>query len=219
MPMSIKAVVFDLDGTLLNTLTDLAASCNRALEQMGRPQRSTDEIRSFIGNGARMLCNRLVGLDAPTEVVDQCLKLFQADYNIHLNDHTAPYEGIMDMLRVLLDNGVGCAVVSNKYDAATKEICRLHFGDLIPVAIGEGNGIKKKPCPDGVNKALSLLGASAHEALYVGDSDTDVETAHNANLFCVGVTWGFRSRMVLEMAGAESIIDHPSELVDIVLPD
>lgn len=217
--MSIKAVVFDLDGTLLNTLTDLAASCNRALEQMGRAQRTTDEIRSFIGNGARMLCNRLVGLDAPTEVVDQCLQLFQADYNVHLNDHTAPYAGIMDMLRVLLDNGVGCAVVSNKYDAATKEICRLHFGDLIPVAIGEGNGIKKKPCPDGVNKALSLLGCSAHEALYVGDSDTDVETAHNANLFCVGVTWGFRSRMVLEMAGAESIIDHPDELLDIVLPD
>ncbi len=217
--MSIKAVVFDLDGTLLNTLTDLAASCNRALEQMNLPARTTDEIRSFIGNGARMLCNRLVGLDAPVEVVDKCLKLFQADYNIHLNDHTAPYEGIMDMLRILRDNGIGCAVVSNKYDAATKAICRLHFGDLIPVAIGEGNGISKKPCPDGVNKALSLLGCTAREALYVGDSDTDVETAHNANLFCVGVTWGFRSRMVLEMAGAESIIDHPSELVDIVLPD
>lgn len=219
MLMSIKAVIFDLDGTLLNTLTDLAASCNRALEQMGLPQHTTDEIRSFIGNGARLLCNRAVGMDAPAEVVDQCLKLFQADYNIHLNDHTAPYEGVMDMLRVLLENGIGCAVVSNKYDIATKEICRLHFGDLIPVAIGEGNGIKKKPCPDGVNKALSLLGAEAHEALYVGDSDTDVETAHNAGLFCVGVTWGFRSRMVLEMAGAESIIDHPSELLDIVLPD
>ncbi len=217
--MSIKAVVFDLDGTLLNTLTDLAASCNRTLEQMGLPTRTTEEIRSFIGNGARLLCNRLVGLDAPVEVVDKCLKLFQADYNIHLNDHTAPYEGIMDMLRVLRDKGIGCAVVSNKYDAATRAICQLHFSDLISVSIGEGNGISKKPCPDGVNKALSLLGCSAREALYVGDSDTDVETAHNANLFCVGVTWGFRSRMVLEMAGAESIIDHPSELLDIVLPD
>jgi len=215
--MSIKAVVFDLDGTLLNTLTDLAASCNRALLQMGLPTRTTDEIRSFIGNGARLLCNRAVGMDAPADVVDECLRLFQADYNIHLNDHTAPYAGIMEMLATLRDRGIGCAVVSNKYDAATRAICRLYFGDLVPVSIGEGNGISKKPCPDGVLKALSLLGAQAHEALYVGDSDTDVETAHNAGLFCVGVTWGFRSRMVLEMAGAESIIDTPEELLDIVL--
>ena len=213
----IKAVVFDLDGTLLNTLTDLAASCNRALSRMGRPQRTTDEIKSFIGNGARLLCNRLVGLDEPEEVVDECLRLFQADYNIHLNDNTAPYPGIMDMLRILRENGVACAVVSNKYDAATRAICDLHFGDLISVTIGEGNGISKKPCPDGTNKALSLMGVSAEEALYVGDSDTDVETAHNANLFCVGVTWGFRSRQVLEMAGAESIIDEPSDLLDIIL--
>lgn len=213
----IKAVVFDLDGTLLNTLTDLAASCNRALLQMGRPARTEEEIKSFIGNGARLLCNRLVGLDAPTEVVDECLRLFQADYNIHLNDNTAPYPGIMDMLKTLKENGVACAVVSNKYDAATRAICQLHFGDLIDAAIGEGNGISKKPCPDGTNKALSLMGVTAAEALYVGDSDTDVETAHNANLFCTGVTWGFRSRQVLEMAGAESIIDSPEELLDIVL--
>ena len=214
---NIKAVVFDLDGTLLNTLTDLAASCNRALQQMGRPPRTEDEIKSFIGNGARLLCNRLVGLDAPEETVDQCLKLFQADYNLHLNDNTAPYPGIMDMLRTLRDNGVQCAVVSNKYDAATRAICQMYFGDLISVTIGEGNGITKKPCPDGTNKALSLMGVKPEEALYVGDSDTDVETAHNANLFCVGVTWGFRSRIVLEMAGAESIIDTPEELLDIVL--
>lgn len=214
---NIKAVVFDLDGTLLNTLTDLAASCNRALARMGRPERTEEEIKSFIGNGARLLCNRLVGLDAPAETVDQCLKLFQADYNVHLNDHTAPYAGVMDMLKTLRENGVSCAVVSNKYDAATREICRLHFGDLIGVTIGEGNGITKKPCPDGTNRALELMGVSPEEAVYVGDSDTDVETAHNANLFCVGVTWGFRSRQVLEMAGAESIIDEPAELLDIVL--
>ena len=149
--------------------------------------------------------------------MDECLRLFQADYNVHLNDNTAPYEGIMDMLRVLRENGVACAVVSNKYDAATRAICDLHFGDLISVTIGEGNGISKKPCPDGTNKALALMGVSAEEALYVGDSDTDVETAHNASLFCVGVTWGFRSRQVLEMAGAESIIDEPGDLLDIVL--
>lgn len=213
----IKAVVFDLDGTLLNTLTDLAASCNCALRQMGRPECSTDEIKTFIGNGARLLCNRLVGLDAPTEIVDECLRLFQADYNVHLNDHTAPYPGVIDMLRALRKNGVSCAVVSNKYDAATRAICELHFGDLISVAIGEGNGISKKPCPDGVNKALEQMGVSANEALYVGDSDTDVVTAHNANLFCVGVVWGFRSRQVLEMAGAESLINTPDELLDIVL--
>ncbi|MBQ2957977.1 MAG: HAD-IA family hydrolase [Clostridia bacterium] len=214
---NIKAVVFDLDGTLLNTLTDLAASSNRALAQMGRPTRTVDEVKSFIGNGARLLCNRLVGLDAPEETVNECLRLFQADYNIHLNDNTAPYPGIMNMLETLRDNGVACAVVSNKYDAATRAICKLYFGDLIPVTIGEGNGISKKPCPDGTNKALELMGVSAEEALYVGDSDTDVETAHNANLFCVGVTWGFRSRQVLEMAGAESIIDRPDELLDIIL--
>lgn len=215
--MNIKAVVFDLDGTLLNTLTDLAASCNRALQQMNLPARTEDEVRSFIGNGARMLCNRLVGLDAPSETVDTCLKLFQADYNLHMNDNTAPYPGVMNMLRTFQEKGVPCAVVSNKYDAATRAICELHFGNLIPFAIGEGNGIPKKPAPDGTLKALSLMGVQPHEAVYVGDSDTDVETAHNAGLFCVGVTWGFRSRQVLEMAGAESIIDEASELLDIVL--
>ena len=215
--MNIKAVIFDLDGTLLNTLTDLAASSNRALAQMNLPARTTDEVRSFIGNGARMLCNRLVGLDAPAETVDTCLKLFQADYSIHLNDNTAPYPGIMDMLEILSDNGVARAVVSNKYDSATRAICETYFGDLIPVSIGEGNGIPKKPAPDGTLRALSLMGVQPHEAVYVGDSDTDVETAHNAGLVCVGVTWGFRSRQVLEMAGAESIIDDPAELLDIVL--
>lgn len=214
---NIKAVVFDLDGTLLNTLGDLAASCNHALREMGLPEHSQDAIRSFIGNGARLLCNRLVGMDAPTETVDKCLSIFQAHYNVHLNDTTAPYPGILNMLAELKKNGVACAVVSNKYDAATRAVCKLHFGDLIPVTIGEGNGIAKKPCPDGTLKALSLMGVNLEEALYVGDADTDVETAHNAGLFCVGVTWGFRSRMVLEMAGADSIADTPEELLDIIL--
>lgn len=215
--MNIKAVIFDLDGTLLNTLTDLAASCNRALSQMGLPARTTDEVRSFIGNGARLLCTRLVAPDDREETIDACLRLFQADYNQHMNDNTAPYPGIMDMLKTLKENDVACAVVSNKYDAATRAICETYFGDLIPISIGEGNGISKKPCPDGTLKALSLLGCRPEEAVYVGDSDTDVETAHNAGLFCVGVTWGFRSRQVLEMAGAETIIDDASELLDIIL--
>jgi phosphoglycolate phosphatase len=183
-----------------------------------RPHTSGREVLSVvIENDFQDNAVECVGMDAPAETVDECLRLFQADYNIHLNDNTAPYPGIMDMLRTLRDNGVQCAVVSNKYDAATRAICKLHFGDLIDVTIGEGNGISKKPCPDGTNKALSLMGVKPEEALYVGDSDTDVETAHNANLFCVGVTWGFRSRIVLEMAGAESIIDTPEELLDIVL--
>lgn len=214
---SIKAVVFDLDGTLLNTLTDLAASCNHALRQMKLPERTEDEIRQFVGNGARLLCHRAVGLNAPEEMADQCLKLFQADYNLHMNDHTAPYPGILDMLRALQDAGIPCAVVSNKYDLATKAICEHYFGSLISVSIGEGNGITKKPCPDGVNKALSLMGVTSDEALYVGDSDTDVKTAQNACLPCVGVTWGFRSREILEMAGAGSIVDSPAELLDIIL--
>jgi phosphoglycolate phosphatase len=159
-----------------------------------------------------MLCSRLVGPDAPEETVDQCLKLFQADYNIHLNDNTAPYPGVMEMLKTLRDNGVKRAVVSNKYDAATRAICKLHFGDLIDVTIGEGNGISKKPCPDGTNKALSLMGVKPEEALYVGDSDTDVETAHNANLFCVGVTWGFRSEEFLRAHGATNLAHTPAEL-------
>ncbi len=215
--MPFKAVVFDLDGTLLNTLTDLAASCNRALCEMGLPGRTEAEICQFIGNGARLLCHRSVGLDQPDEVVDRCLKLFQADYNLHMNDHTAPYEGIIDMLTTLKEAGVKRAVVSNKYDAATRAICQRYFGDLIDVSIGEGNGIPKKPCPDGTLKAIELLGVPAEETIYMGDSDTDVETAHNAGLSCVSVTWGFRSRQILEMAGADTIIDTPAELLDIVL--
>lgn len=215
--MPFKAVVFDLDGTLLNTLTDLAASCNRALREMGLPEHTEEKICQFIGNGARLLCHRCVGLDQPEEVADRCLQLFQADYNQHMNDHTAPYPGIMEMLRALKDAGIRRAVVSNKYDAATRAICARYFGDLIDLSIGEGNGITKKPCPDGTWKALELLGVTPEEALYMGDSNTDVETAHNAGLPCVGVTWGFRSRQVLEMAGAESIIDAPADLLDIVL--
>lgn len=215
--MNIKAVVFDLDGTLLDTLHDLASSCNRALALLGRPPRAEDEIRSFIGNGARMLCARLLGPNASEQAVDDCLTLFQADYNLHMNDSTAPYPGILEMLNTLAAHNIGCAVVSNKYDAATRAICRRHFGDALSVVIGEGNGISKKPCPDGVLKALTLLGCPPENAVYVGDSDTDVETAHNAGLFCIGVTWGFRSRQVLEMADAESIVDDPAELLDVVL--
>ncbi len=207
-----EAVIFDLDGTLLDTLPDLADSTNRALAQFGLPKRSLGEIRRFVGNGVEMLIRRAVPSGTGEEAILACLNWFKEDYMEHMQDQTAPYPGILELLKRLRENGCQAVVVSNKFDGAVKALCREHFGDLLPVAVGERPGAKKKPARDLVDLCLSELGVPAAQCVYVGDSDVDIQTAANAGLPCLSVSWGFRSREFLLSHGASTIADTPQAL-------
>lgn len=212
----ITTIIFDLDGTLLNTLDDLADAVNFALEQYGFPQRTLEEIRRFVGNGVRNLIELSIpdGLDNPQ--FEECLLTFKSHYSKNMQNKTRPYEGVMELLQILRAKNIKSAIVSNKFDKAVKELNRQYFGDQIPVAIGESAQIHKKPAPDSVFEALRELGSSAQEAVYVGDSEVDVRTAKNAGLFCIGVTWGFRDKEILVKEGADVMIDHPEDLLDVL---
>lgn len=205
--------IFDLDGTLLDTLTDLAASCNYALQKFDFPQRTIDEVRMFVGNGVKKLMERAIpeGLENPQfDAVYQC---FREHYLEHGLDHTSPYPGILAMLAELKRRGKHIAVVSNKFYKATEELCNHFFGQYVAVAIGEREGINKKPAPDTVLEALSQLGVTAENAVYVGDSDVDIATARNCNMPCISVLWGFRDRDFLLRSGATTFISSPEELL------
>ena len=208
-----KAYIFDLDGTLLDTLADLAASCNYALGVCGMPVRSIDEVRQFVGNGVKMLMVRAVPQGEDNPAFEQALELFRKHYLIHGQDHTAPYPGVVDTLVRLRSQGAKIAVVSNKFDAATKQLCEHYFPALVDVAIGEREGIRRKPAPDTVHEAMRQLDVIPQDCIYVGDSDTDILTAKNANLPCISVTWGFRDRQFLLDHGATTLISSPEELV------
>lgn len=214
-----ETVLFDLDGTLLNTLDDLRDSVNYALEEKGFPPRTLAEIRSFVGNGIANLVQLATPEGTDADTAAQCLDLFRPHYKAHMQDKTAPYAGVLEVLDGLNAAGVKLAVVSNKFDPAVQELCPVYFGDRIPFAFGEQPGYAKKPAPDLVHLALERLGADASKAVYIGDTDVDVQTAHNAGLPCVGVTWGFRDRTVLEEAGAEVIVDSPEALLAQLLGD
>ena len=210
-----RAVIFDLDGTLLNTLGDLASSVNFALLSCGYPERSIDEVRTFIGNGVIMLMHRSVPKGTNAEDEKKCFEKFRAHYLEHMEDTTAPYEGVNGLIRALGEKGIGTAVVSNKLDAAVKGLCKKHF-PLLTCAFGVTQESERKPSAANVNKALSLLGVKREEALYVGDSEVDVQTAQNAGLDMVGVTWGYRSRELLLSSGAKVLVDRPEEILDLI---
>lgn len=213
--MKYQTYIFDLDGTLLNTLTDLAASCNFALRTHGMPERTVDEVRRFVGNGVKKLMERAIpdGLDNP--LFDDTYKAFKEHYLIHSLDHTEPYPGIRELLQTLKQNGVKMAVVSNKFYAATQELCQHFFSDTISVAIGEREDICKKPAPDTVNEVLRQLGASRETAVYIGDSDVDIDTARNSSMPCISVLWGFRDKEFLLEHGATTLVREPAEIAEI----
>lgn len=212
----LNTVIFDLDGTLLNTLDDLADSVNFALGKFGFPERSHEEIKSFVGNGVRNLMQLSTpgGLDNPQ--FESCLEAFREHYSKNMNNKTRPYEGIMELLAGLAGKNYKLAIVSNKFDRAVKELAKEFFGEYIGVAIGESGGVRKKPEPDCVFEALKELAAESGEAICVGDSEVDVRTARNAGIPCVGVTWGFRSKELLAAEGADHIIDSPLELMGLL---
>ncbi len=214
----IHCVIFDLDGTLLNTLDDLCDSTNYALKQFGYPERTLDEVRHFVGNGVKKLIERAIpdGINNPD--FEECLRVFKEHYAANMYNKTAPYNGVPEMLKELRLKGIHTAVVSNKFDAAVKELCKKFFGDFVQVAIGENEekGVRKKPAPDSVFKAMNELKVSIEEVIYAGDSETDVQTAKNAEIDCIGCAWGFRPKEILEQEGARYIIDAPQEILKIV---
>lgn len=208
----IKAVVFDLDGTLLNTLDDLKESTNFALRKFNYPERTLEEVRCFVGNGVRKLIERAVPEDCKN--IDECLEVFKNNYSENMYNHTQAYNGILKILEELHKDKVKIGVVSNKFDSAVKELCKKYFGDLVDTAIGQNDDVPKKPAPDGVLKAMKILGSDKNSTIYAGDSDVDVQTAKNAGLKCIGVSWGFRTEDYLK--GADFIVDSPDEILKIV---
>ncbi|NLC18127.1 MAG: HAD family hydrolase [Clostridiales bacterium] len=214
--MKYDTIIFDLDGTLLNTLDDLCDSLNEILLQEGYMTRTLDEVRRFIGNGVR----RLVELSLPDESSDdeisRITSLFQQQYKNNFENKTRPYDGIMELLSDLKKLNYKSAIVSNKFDSATKALAQHFFDGLIAVAIGETAQIRRKPAPDSVLEAVAELGSDIAKAVLVGDSETDIETAKNAGIPCIGVSWGFRGRRLLEKHGADYIIDSPGELIDLI---
>ena len=218
-----KAVIFDLDGTLLNTLQDLCNSTNAALTQFGYPTRTLDEVRSFVGNGVKLLILRALGVEKPENCpdFDDVFAAFRAHYADHSNDCTCAYPGIMELLAKLKEAGAPMAIVSNKLDPAVKQLNEIYFKDFISVAIGENEaaGVKKKPAPDTVYAALRELGVSPEDAVYVGDSEVDIATAKNAGIPCISVTWGFRDRAWLLAHGAEIFCDTPEDVWNGLMAD
>ena len=214
----IKAVVFDLDGTLLNTLDDLAGSTNAALMQNGLPSRTVDEVRSFVGNGiANLIARAVPGQGKEHPKFQAVLDAFVAHYAQHSKDQTQPYDGILEALDTLEEEGIKLAIVSNKIDFAVKQLSALYFGGRMQAAIGDDPSRRRKPAPDSVFAALKQMDINPEEAVYVGDSDVDVFTAHNAGLPCCAVTWGFRSEESLVAAGADLLAHTPQEMVSLIL--
>lgn len=204
-----KAIIFDLDGTLLNTLDDLTASTNYALNAFGYPARSIDEVRGFVGNGVRLLIERALP-DYAKDKTDECLKVFQEHYSAHSLDLTRPYDGIPELIENL--SGYKTAICSNKYDEAVQSLKKTFF-PTVTAAFGLTDGLSPKPAPDMLYKAIAALGVNKNEVVYVGDSDVDMLTAKNTDLKVIAVTWGFRSTAVLQSYKPNAIIDRPDELI------
>ena len=214
----IHGIIFDLDGTLLNTLEDLCDSTNYALSYFNYPTRTIDEVRSFVGNGVKLLIERAIPNGAEDKNFEACLKIFKHHYKENMYNKTAPYPNIVEMLKELKLKGIQTSVVSNKFDLAVKDLCKKYFGDLIQIAIGENEeeGIRKKPAPDSVFKAIHEMHVSIENVIFAGDSETDVQTAKNAEIDCIGCTWGFRDKSVLKKEGAKYFVDTPFEILDII---
>ena len=213
--MKIKTVIFDLDGTLLDTLEDLTDAVNHALSEFQMPKRDISEVRCFVGNGIRRLMMRAVPDGEHNPDFEAVFAEFRRYYDIHCNDKTKPYKGIMELLDLLEKNNIQTAIVSNKVDSAVQALNRRYFPQ-IAVAVGDREGLQRKPAPDSVFMAMSAYHAKRTETVYVGDSEVDIETAKNAGIKCVSVLWGFRDREQLLENGAQILIEEPLELLELI---
>lgn len=210
--MKHKLAIFDMDGTILDTLADLKNSMNYTLEQFNCPKRTLDEVRLFVGNGIRNLIIRAAPPATDENTIDKMFAVFNEHYAVHCNDNTRPYDGIADLLKQLRINGVKTAVVSNKADYAVQTLVEKFFSGLFDYAVGEKAGVRKKPCPDSVNEVLKTLNIDRKDAVYIGDSEVDIATAENAKMDCISVDWGFRDRDVLIKNGATVIVSKTDRL-------
>lgn len=213
--MKYNNYIFDLDGTLLDTIEDLAAGCNYAMRSYGLPEYSVQDIQGFVGNGVRKLMERCVPQGVDNPLFEEIYGCFRTYYLSHNEVYTKPYDGIMDLLQTLKAHGKHVAVVSNKFDVATKNLVRQYFEDYVDVAIGESKDVSRKPAPDMVYAAMNQLGCKADETVYIGDSDVDIDTAKNSGLPCLSVLWGFRDRRFLIEHGATTLLSHPRDILSI----
>jgi phosphoglycolate phosphatase len=212
--MKYSVVIFDLDGTLLDTLDDLTDSVNHVLSVFGWPLRTRDEVRAFVGNGLRNLMKKAVPEGEANPLFEEAAALQRTYYSSHSNLKTAPYRGIMELVERLRKDGVVMAIVSNKRQNAVNDLRDAYFNGYIDIAVGETENVRRKPYPDTVIKVMELTGRKKEECLYVGDSEVDILTADNAGIDCVAVSWGFRSREQLIESGASVIVDDTEELYD-----
>lgn len=208
-----ETVIFDLDGTLLDTLEDLTDAVNHALGAYKMPLRTIEEIRKFVGNGVRNLMIQAVPNGEKNPAFEEIFALFKEYYGEHCNDKTGPYKGVLDLMKELKKQGYVMGIVSNKIDSAVKELNRMYFADYIQVAIGEKEGVQRKPAPDTVFAALKEIGREKETAIYIGDSEVDLATAKNAGIPCVSVLWGFRDKEFLEKCGADMFAETPKDVL------
>lgn len=209
----ITTIIFDMDGTVLNTLDDLTDSVNYVFSKFGLPARSRDEYRQFFGNGIGYAMKCAAPEGTPDSLIEEMIPVFKEYYDIHCLDKTGPYDGIIDLMKELRDSGYKLAIVSNKIDSAVKELNERFFSEYVSVAIGERPGVSRKPAPDTVFAALAELGSSTDEAVYIGDSEVDLMTARNSNLPCIAVLWGFRDRDFLIKNGASAFAKTPEDII------
>ena len=212
-------VIFDLDGTLLNTLEDLADAVNAVMRANAYPERTLDEVRRFVGNGIRRLMEQAVPEGVCGDTFERVFEEFRTYYTDHCQIKTRAYDGIMGLLAVLKEKGYAMAIVSNKNHAAVCELNDIYFKEDISVAIGQKDGIRKKPAPDTVFQALKDLGVSGERAVYVGDSEVDFMTAENSGMDCVLVSWGFRTKEELAECAPKAMIDRPEKLLEVLEED
>ena len=214
MKLTKRYAIFDLDGTLLDTLDDLTDSMNYLLGKHNFPLRTRDEVRNFVGNGVRKLVERAVPNDykEDDEFIDKFYNDFSLYYNSHSDIKTSPYPGTLDMLDKLLENGFDIAIVSNKIDSAVKDLSMKFFGERIQADIGEKPSIGHKPEPDMVFMAMEKMDADKGNSIYIGDSEVDIQTAKNSGIPCISVLWGFKDRKFLEMSGASILVDSMESL-------
>lgn len=208
-----KAVIFDLDGTLLNTLDDLLSSVNYALGKYNMPLRTLEEIRHFVGNGVQRLLELAVPAGTSKERLQEAFTAFKEHYALHCNDKTDLYPGIRELLTALREEEFRMAIVSNKLQEGVDALYMQYFAENVEIAIGAKEGVKKKPAPDNVYEAMKALGVSKEEAIYIGDSEVDIATAKNAGLPCITVSWGFRTRKEQEEAGAKVFAEKPEDIM------
>ena len=216
---NMKIVIFDLDGTLLNTLNDLYICFNHSIEKFGYPKRSMEEIKSFVGNGIKKAIERALPYKVSDNELKKIVEEFKKYYLLHMNEHTKPYDGIVEMLKKLKNKGYKIAVVSNKYDNAVKKLCKKYFGDLVEFAVGESDEVRKKPANDGILKVIKEFGTDKtdeNSIVYIGDSEVDIQTAKNAGIHNISVLWGFKDEEFLKANGASVFAKDPKDIIKII---